>query len=230
MCIVQHVQTKSVFTRQSTKILVPTTLKNAKTAFTYLIVLLRTKNRQKFCLVHCFAKKTSGGWEKEIHLHFWRLFSANHNQTHQRLYHKKQKSFHSLHNRFDSPLVETVHKISFPFPFIHFQSTVKQLGFLGLQRRYWGVSRRWTRFSHSDCKRSHPKIVQKFPRTSSSSLERVVVSKTKLFESSSSTSSNYPQRGTDYGDERRSAVKCSCTRHGHQRVSGVWSGRILILL
>ena len=37
------------------------------------------------------------------------------------------------------------------FHFIHLQSTLKQHDFLSLRRRYWVVSRLWTRFSYSDC-------------------------------------------------------------------------------
>ena len=50
MCIVQHVELKSVFTFQPTKRLVSTTVKNAKPAATFWIFLLRTKNRHLCCL------------------------------------------------------------------------------------------------------------------------------------------------------------------------------------
>ena len=73
-------------------------------------------------------------------------------------------------------------KILFHCHFIHFQSRVKQLGFLGLQRQYWVVCWLCTRFSYSDCKRCRPRNYDKFPRYSSCSLELVVVSKTRLFE------------------------------------------------
>ena len=58
------------------------------------------------------------------------------------------------------------------------------------------VSRLWTRFSYSDCKRSGPRNDNKFSRKSSGSLE-FVVSNTRIFELPSSASSNYPnQEGT----------------------------------
>ena len=50
MCIVQHVEMKSLFTFQPIKRLVPTTLKSAKPAPTFWIFHLRTKNRQLCCL------------------------------------------------------------------------------------------------------------------------------------------------------------------------------------
>ena len=50
-CIVQHAQTKSVFTFQTTKRLVSTTVKSTKPALTCRIFLLKTKNRQLCCLV-----------------------------------------------------------------------------------------------------------------------------------------------------------------------------------
>ena len=51
MCIVPHVETKSVFTFQPIKRLVFTAVKSAKPAATFLIFILRTKNRQICCLV-----------------------------------------------------------------------------------------------------------------------------------------------------------------------------------
>ena len=45
MCIVPHVETKSAFTFQTIKRLASTTVKSAKPAATFLIFLLRTKNR-----------------------------------------------------------------------------------------------------------------------------------------------------------------------------------------
>ena len=54
--------------------------------------------------------------------------------------------------------------------------------------------------------------------------------KRRLFEQLSSASSIYPQPGAHHGDERRSVLKCRCTRYEHQRVSSVWSGRFLIPL
>ena len=49
MCIVQHVEIKSVFRFQPIKRLVSTTVKSAKLAATFWIFLLRSKNRQLCC-------------------------------------------------------------------------------------------------------------------------------------------------------------------------------------
>ena len=113
---------------------------------------------------------------------------------------------------------------------MHFQSTVKKHDFLSLQRLYWVVSRLWTRFNYSDWQRSRPRIKNKFSSNFFGSLEVFAVSKKRFFEQSSIASSNYPRPVTDYGDGRRSALKCRCTRYGHKRVSGAWSGRFWILL
>ena len=51
MCIVPHVEMKSVFTFQPVKRLVSTTVKSVKPAATFWIFLLRTKNQQLCCLV-----------------------------------------------------------------------------------------------------------------------------------------------------------------------------------
>ena len=89
MCIVQHLEMKSVFTFQRIKRLVFTTVKSAKPAATFWIFLLRTKNRQLCCLVVTvplvLQRKRVATTKKKNHLHFWRKFSATHNQAHPNL-------------------------------------------------------------------------------------------------------------------------------------------------
>ena len=51
ICVVQHAQTKSVFTYQPTEILASTTVKSAEPALTCLIIHLQNKNRQQLHLV-----------------------------------------------------------------------------------------------------------------------------------------------------------------------------------
>ena len=112
MCIVQHVEMKSVFTFQPIKRLVFTTVKSAKPAATFWIFLLRTKNRQLCCLavtVHIILQeRRAATTEKKNHLLFWRNFSANHSQAHPYMNQKRYKFFHLWHNRVDTPLVDTV--------------------------------------------------------------------------------------------------------------------------
>ena len=114
MCIVQYLKKKSVFTFQPKKRLVPTTVKSAKSAATFWIFLLRTKNRQLCCLVvmvHIVLQgRRVATTKKKIHLHFRRYFSANNNQTHPKLNQKRQKFFQLWHNRVDTPLVDTVYQ------------------------------------------------------------------------------------------------------------------------
>ena len=65
LCFVQHVEMKSVFTFQPIKRLVSTTVKSAKPAATFLIFVLRTKNRQFCCLaVTVHIVYTSRDYEK----------------------------------------------------------------------------------------------------------------------------------------------------------------------
>ena len=94
MCIVQHVEMKSVFTFQPIKQLVSTTVKSAKPAATLWIIPLRTKNRQLCCLavtVHIvLQERRVPNTKKKSHLHFWRNFSANHNQAHPNLNQKRR--------------------------------------------------------------------------------------------------------------------------------------------
>ena len=74
MCIVQHVEMKSVFTFQRIKRLVFTTVKSEKPAATFRIFLLRTKNRQLCCLVVTvpivLQEKRVATTKKNNHLHF----------------------------------------------------------------------------------------------------------------------------------------------------------------
>ena len=51
MCIVQHVEMKSVITFQPIKRLVSMTVKSAKPVATFRIFFLRTKNPQLCCLL-----------------------------------------------------------------------------------------------------------------------------------------------------------------------------------
>ena len=94
MCIVQHVEMKSVFTFQPIQRLVSTTVKSAKPAATYWIFLLRTKNRNLCCLaltvIIVLQERRVAITKKENHLDCWRNFSANHNQAHPNL---NQKNF-----------------------------------------------------------------------------------------------------------------------------------------
>ena len=88
MCIVQHVELKSVSTFHRIKRLVFTTVKSAKSAATFWRFLLRIKNRQLCCMVvtvHiALPERRIATTKKKNHLHFWRNFSAittNHIRT-----------------------------------------------------------------------------------------------------------------------------------------------------
>ena len=95
MCIVQHVEMKSVFTFQPIKRLVSTTVKKAKPAATFWVFPLGTKNRQLCCsavTVHIVLQERRVATTKnKNHLHLWRIFAANHNQAHPNLNQKRLK-------------------------------------------------------------------------------------------------------------------------------------------
>ena len=88
MCIVQDVETKSVFTCQPIKQLVSTTVRSAKPAVTFWIFLLRTKNRQICCLavmIHIvLQERRFATRKKKNYPRFWRIFSANLSHPHQK--------------------------------------------------------------------------------------------------------------------------------------------------
>ena len=95
MCIVQHVEMKSVFTFQPIEGLVSSTVESAKFAATFWWFVLRTKYRQLCCLavtVHIvLQERRVATTKKKNDLYFWRIFSANHNQAHPNLNQKKVK-------------------------------------------------------------------------------------------------------------------------------------------
>ena len=135
MCFVQHVEMKCVFTFPPMK-LVSTTVKSAKPAATFWIFLSRTKNRQLCCLavtVHIvLQKRRVAATKKKNHLHFWRNFSANRNQTHPNLNQKRLKWVQIWNKRIRFLLVDDLSNI-FILQFISFSfnllSTATQLTF-----------------------------------------------------------------------------------------------------
>ena len=83
MCVVQHVETKSMFTIQPIKWLVFTTAKSAKPAATFRVSLLRTKNQQLCCLaVMEHTVYTSRDYEKPTP--FLKKFLLQSHSTHQK--------------------------------------------------------------------------------------------------------------------------------------------------
>ena len=100
MCIVQHVELKSVFTFQPIKRPVSKTVKNAKPAATFRMFLSSTKYRQLCCLavmVHIASpERRVATTKKKSHISiFDKKFSTNHNQTCPNLSQKTQKSITS---------------------------------------------------------------------------------------------------------------------------------------
>ena len=136
LCIVQHVERRSVFTFQPIKRLVSTTVKNAKPAATFWNFLLRTKIRQLCCLagtVHIVSQeRRAATTKKKSHLHFWNNFSANHNQAHPKLNQKRLKWVQIWKKRIRFLLADDLSG-TFNFQIISFnfnlQSTATQLTF-----------------------------------------------------------------------------------------------------
>ena len=96
MCIVQDVETRSVFTFQLIKSLVFMSAKNARPAATFWIFFLGTKNWQLCCLaamVHIAFQARRVATQIKSSLQFRKKISNNHNQAHTNLSQKNQKSF-----------------------------------------------------------------------------------------------------------------------------------------
>ena len=225
MCIVQHVEMKSVFTFQPIKQLFSTTVKSAKPAVTFWILLLRTKNRHFCCLVvtvHIALPERRVAITRS-HLHFWRNFSANHNQPHPNLNQKMLKRVQIWNKRIRFLLVDDLSNI-FIFQIILFnfnllltytQLTQNHHDLLSLQRRNPVDSWFWTRLCYYCKKWSRPKYNNQLTRNPPSSLAIALVSKTRLYEQSSSASSNYSQPRGHNWNERRSTLQCGGSRLGH---------------
>ena len=138
MCTVQHVETKSVFTFQQIKRLVSTTVKSAKPAATFWIFLLRIKNHQICCLAvmeHIALQEIRvATTKKKNHLHFWRIFSANHNQAHPNLNQETTNRVQLRNKRIRFLLVDDLSNMFiFSNPFIQFQPTFNQPNLFNLQ-------------------------------------------------------------------------------------------------
>ena len=138
---------------------------------------------------HCFARRTGRDCGKENPSRPLKKFLRQSQSSTPKPEPKGKK--HSLYAIIMSTLLCLIYspkKNHSHSTFIHFQSTVKQqlrYDFLSLQPRWWLVSRLWTRFSYSDCKRSHSSVDNIFWGFSFGSLHFVVVSKTRLFQYSS---------------------------------------------
>ena len=90
---------------------------NAKRAFTFSTIFLKTKNQTRCCLVVMAHIALSKIWvvttKVKNHLVFWLNFSANQNERHSNLCQRKQKFFHFFHYWLhcdDFPLVDTVNQ------------------------------------------------------------------------------------------------------------------------
>ena len=95
------------------------------------------------------------------------------------------------------------------------QLTQNHHDILSLQQPNPVDSQFWTRLCYFCSKRSRPQIKQSVHKKYPSSLANALVSETRLFEQSSSASSNYSQPRGNNGDERRSTLQCGSSRLGH---------------
>ena len=211
-----------------------------RTCSTFWVFLLRTKNRQCYCLavtVRIVLQEIRvATTKKKSHLHFWRNFSANHNQAHPNLIQKRLRWVQIWKKRIRFLLVDDLSDI-FIFQIIFFnfnlQSTATQIAFNLQKNMIFSVSnegiqwildsRFWFRLCYYCSKWYRPKLNNQLTRNTPSSLALAVVSKTKLFEQSSSASSNYFQPTRNIWNERRSTLHCGGSRLGHQWLSSVRS-------
>ena len=200
MCIVQHVEMKSVFTFQPKKRLVSRTVKSAKPAATFSTFLLTTKNRHLCCLVvmeHIVLQKRRVLTTKD-RLLYWGTFSANHNQSHPNVNKKSTNQVKLWNKRIRFLLADNLSNI-FIFQIILFnfnllltytQPSQNHHDLLSLRRRNPVDSRFWSRLCYYCSNWSRPKYNSQLTRDTPSSLAIAPVSKIRPFEQSSSASSN----------------------------------------
>ena len=172
------------------KRLVSTTVKSAKLAATFWIFLLGTKNRQLCCLAvmeHiALQERRVATTKKKSHLHFWRNFSANHNQAHPNLSQKRTNRVQIWNKRICFLLAyDLSHIFHFQIILLNFnllltytQFTQNHHDLFSLQRRNPVDSRFWTRLCYYCSKWSRPKYNNQLTRNTPSSLAIALVSKT----------------------------------------------------
>ena len=176
---------------------------------------------------HCFAKRTSRDCEKEKPSPFLKKFLRQSQQSTSELEPKKVKMSPKMEKTYPSHIGRWFERhIHFSNHFNQFQSIVNRSStyiqltenydLLSLQRRNPVDSRFWSRLCYYCSKWSRPKISKQLTRNTHSSLAIAVVSKTRLFEPSSSPSSNYSQTTRNIWNERRSTLQCGGSRLRHQ--------------
>ena len=183
--------------------------------------------RQLCCLVvtvHIVLQERRVAITKN-HLHFWWNFPTNHSHPHQ----KRLKWVQTWNKRIRFLLADDLSNIlNFQINLFNFTlqstsqiySTYSQLtqnhhDLLSLQRWHPVDSRFWTRLCYYCSNWSRPKYNNQLTRNTPSSLAIALVSKTRLFEQSSSASSNYSQPRGKKWNERRSTLQCGGSRLGH---------------
>ena len=205
MCIVQHVEMKSVFTFQPIKRLVCTTVKSAKPAAMFWVFLLRTKNRQLCCMavkVHIVLRERRvSTTKKKNHSNFDEIFRQSQPSTSEPEP-KKFKMSPNMEYTFIGNTFQTWNTfligwwferpIHFPDQFIQFQSTVNRYStyiqvtenhdLLSLQRRNPVDFRFWSRLCYYCSKWSRPKFNNQRKRNTPSCLAIAVVSKARFLE------------------------------------------------
>ena len=226
-CIIEYVQTKSVFNFQRTKSLCFMTVKSAKPALKCLIFHLKTKNRHICCLVMMVQiackKDESRLWK------IWKRFSANHNQAHPNLIQKGQNSFHLWHNRVDSPLVPLVDTVNQKFISILFLNSFSlqwnKMNFsVSNDRIDWSLD-----FAPDSVTRS---VKDLFREKTISSHEVLPAAWSLLLSQRQDFLSNHlaqvpftPKPGRENGDEGGIVLRCRCPKYGRKWVSNIWPGR-----
>ena len=91
---------------------------------------------------------------------------------------------------------------------VKFNQVTENYDLLSLQRRNPVDSRFWSRLCYYCSKWSWPKYNNQLTRNTPSCLAIAVISKTRLFEQSSSESTNYCETRGNNGDERGSTLQC----------------------
>ena len=183
---------------------------------------------------HCFARKTSRDYEKEKPSPFSKKFLR---QSQPSTSEREPKGINQVQTRNKYIRLLLADDLTNIFNFQVFlfnftiQSTATQLTFNLEKIMIFSVSNdgiQWTvdfgpgsvTIAVNDLDQNITISSQEIP---SSSLAIALVSKRRLFEHSSSASSNYSQsRGND-GDERRSTLQCGGSRLGHKQLSSIRS-------
>ena len=178
MCIIQHIQSRKVFTFEPKNVLVSLTISSAKPALTCLIPHFLDRKPTNILfggnVTTCFSRKRSCDYKKTISTseEIYPPITIKHTSTCAKK--GKNRSIYCIIGLTPHPFLQ-LHTI---FSILLLYTSSLHLSNLIISDSALSGLSPVDHFSHTDCERSRPRKDNMFPRTSSGSLKLVIVSQT----------------------------------------------------